>query len=401
MKTLTEALAERRRWAAERASEAVERLDGQERSTARQVELEEALADAQHYDELQRRLADLGDELGPYSEHSGNSLVRDLWNESRSPTSDGARRVAAWRRAHELERRDLGDSQLAAAIPSWVWRTAPTATTSAPFISRFGRSLDKALVISRPTITSPFVAAPQSGMNAAVSDDAVFAGGSVSLPVRTFGRSVLASLQLLEQAPAAALDRVLLPSLVGSVNAIVEQSVLGGDATGGHLTGLANTSGATSKVWTSATPTLAGAIQSGLEPTIRTTATAAGTNERPVVIMHPRRVSWVRERAVVEGIPDVLGPPTDSRFDYSLLGRSVDVVSSPGVATSGEVILVLGSLDALELQVGAPVLTFHPGASPSSTLTERITARRYAAVGSVLPASVGVVSGTGLAAPAT
>jgi hypothetical protein len=406
---LLEAVEVRQRRAAQRANEIAAQLeDGDERNVGRQAELEEALTDLRHYAEVVSALRPIGDQLKVYRRRGQHSFLRDLYRHVEGSDRAATERLGAHRRTEAaagfdlLDTRALGEGTVASQIPTWSFTEIPTSTISAPFLTRFARPLrpGSGLHLTELALSTPPVGGAQPGLGGSIPDAGSVADLDVSAPVRTFASTLLVGQQHLDHGPPESVDEALLPALVGAANAAAELSIFGGDGTDGELTGFANLADTSTASFTTGSPTVA-LFLAALEPLIRTTQAAAGTGARPIICLHPRRLSWLRQRSVAEGLAVVGASRDPARFDASIL-ETVDVVSTPGIPTdlgtgdNEDLVVVVADLAALSLSAGAPSVLVKIG---NAQLQVRLTAVRYVALTSRLPAAVGVLGGTGLVAP--
>jgi hypothetical protein len=209
-------------------------------------------------------------------------------------------------------------------------------------------------------------------------------------PVMTVAEQVTVSQQLLELGHDG-LDQQLLPKLVLALSAGVEDVLLNDNTVGLRTV-------ATSTVaYTDATPTLA-EFWPNLEALVR--KIEIGYGGQPIIAMAPRRLSWIRQQAVAEQINVNFEAPTLPGATCKLLGGPnliADGTIPTNISTNQDVIVVVRDASAVDLWVSEPIVTV--SVAPNSNLQALITARRYCAVAARLPACVGVLSGTGLAAP--
>lgn len=403
--TLNEVLSERRNQAAIRAIHAADALrDGKSNDVVAQADLEVALSDFRNYDSLYRDLRPVVSDLGVYRRDGSASLLNDLRVAKLDNVAAG--RVQAHNRSEQragdgllerqhVERRDLGTF---AVIPQWaVADAAPRSIAASPTMNMLARpmppgSLGGVNIVSLPTAP---VAAMQSALNAAIQENDPVTG-SVSAAMNTHALRIDVSLQLLEQGKKA-IDATLLPAIVEAVDSSIGSS---------FLASLTSLSGATQATYTDATPTLA-EFWAALEPLIRSVQTSRKVGGRPLVVVHPRRLSWLRQKVIAENIAGLdLAEPVTAGATVSVMG-SIDVVADPtvtvanGAGTNEDVVYVLPSADVVDLFLSPPTVTVaEAGASSlSSSLTATVIGRRYVAVASRAAAAVGVLTGTGLTTP--
>jgi HK97 family phage major capsid protein len=404
--SLKELLATRRRLAVDRAQGLAEKVaTGDSRSVAAQTEIEEALADIRHYSSLYADLSDVAGDTGTYNRYSDRSVIADL--RSQSPSAQDRVRASNRQTAVDgrVEVRDLGVGTTIAAVPDWLVAEArPMAIKRAPVLTTFAKPLParSGIDLKLPQFTTEPVAAPQAALNSALVT-ATFADAGIDAPVRTFGAQVSVALQLIEQSPVA-VDRHILPTLSAAVDAAIETSLFTGDGTGGHVVGLLNAATST-ETYTDTTPTLVEAFPK-LEAVVRDVETAGARGGTPIVVMHPRRLSWFRQTAVVEKVNLGWSPPPIAGATVGWFGGDVAVIADSaipttnGTGTNEDVIVVMRSADVLDLYAAAPRVRVNESVAGSSTLSATITVSKMVAFSAArLPAAVGVLTGSGLAAP--
>lgn len=404
--SLTEVVATRRRLAVERAVELADQLDaGDSRSVGAQAQLELALRDLRHYTSLAADLQDVADDTGVYNRHSKRSVVADL--RARSP--EAVARITTSQRAIAAEAgvevRDLGGGTAVAAVPAWlIAESRPMAIAKAPLVTTIAKPLPKVGIELRlPQFTTEPTAGPQAALGSALPS-ATFVDDGFELPVRTFGCQVNIALQLLDQSPLA-VDRHVLPAMVAAVDAAIGESLWTGEGTGGHVVGIIGTTGINVETWTDASPTLVEAFPK-VESLIREVETAGGYGGSPVVVMHNRRLSWFRQAAAAEKVDLGWSPPPFDGATAGWFGGNVAVMADAAIpttlgdSTTEDVICVMRGLDCLDLYVSPPRVRVNESVAVSNTLTATITVSRMVAFSAErLAGAVGVLSGTGLAAP--
>jgi len=227
---------------------------------------------------------------------------------------------------------------------------------------------------------------------------------NIEAPVRTFGCQVDVAIQLIDQSPIA-VDRHIIPAMVAATDAAIEESLWSGDGTGGHAEGLLAADGTNTETYTDTTPTLVECVPK-LEALVREVETAGGYGGSPVVLMHPRRLSWFRQTAVAEKVDLGWSAPPFEGATCGWFGGAVAVVADAaapttlGAGTNEDAVYVMRSLDCVDLYASAPRVRVAEGVNASNTLTATITVSRMVAFSAErLAGAVGILSGTGLAAP--
>ncbi len=385
MTTLAGALIERRRLAAHAAADAAQALDGNARSLSAQAALEVALSDFRGYQALYDQLGPLAEELAAYARRGTASLLSDLANPELPAVRARIREHNRATGAGLLETRDLGAGTTWATIPGWVTTDrGPTAIATAPLLTLLGKPMpEKAgLDLRRVGWTTPPVAVVQSALNAAPAESNPVES-QASLAVKTAVCIADVATQLLEQG-APGLDAQLLPAMSEACDAAIEGAVLAALIAAGTAVAYVDVSPTAAEAW------------DAIERAVRSAQTARKIGGKPMVILHPRRISWLRAAAD--------SAVASAGWDRVMAG--VEVISDPAVSTTAgagteDQVIVLAAPDCLDLLTGPTLVRVSEGGSAtnSGTLTSSITVRRNYAVASRLAAGIAVVSGTGLIAP--
>jgi hypothetical protein len=404
--SLRETLGARRRLAAERAADAAALLDnGGQRSASAQLEVEQALRDLRFYAEAFDALEPMVDDLGNYRRDGGFSLLGDLWA-SRQGNRAASRRIESHAREvrsgalHEQEARAIGGSSVWAQVPRWLLDdSAPLSTAVAPLVKLLAKPLPTGAqgTVNLVSWTTPPVATAQNGLNGALNEPSIvdFTEGP---GVKTFAVRAKLSFQLLEQGRQA-IDSQLIPAMIASLDAKINDSVLNGGGTSGEVLGIRNTSSITTGTYTDATPTVV-ECWPVIEGAIR--GVEVGMGGSPLLVMHPRRLSWLRQRAIVENLAALdFDEPTLPGATCSVLG-SVQVVTDPnipvtlGTGTNEDCVIALRSTASVDMFLGEPRLQI----GDVDEQSVYVQCWRQVAFTSRLPVALAVVGGTGLVAPA-
>ena len=366
------------------------------------AKMEQALDEA---DRAGRLAARVTSEPLTYSEHSEFSFFRDILAADRR-TQNRAAADRLRRHAVEVavERRDLTRTDGAAGEftpPLWlIDRLARPARSNRPFADAIGSlplpaSTD---TIPIPIVTASGATAPQIADNATINQLNP-STSSTSMPVRTVTGQIGASIQLLDQTPAAAFDLVYAGELLDDYDATLETQLWNGTGVNGQLLGILNTVGITSVAYTDATPTVP-----ELTPLVAKVfgqTTAARKRADIVGYMTPTRWAWIagsmdtQNRTIGEanvGTGEMLSW-AGQRWQLSP-GIPVNL----GAGTNQDVVVATRPADHLLLE-GTPQVQIFPGLT-SGTLSVRVRLYRYVAFTAArYPSASGVVSGTGLTAP--
>jgi HK97 family phage major capsid protein len=263
--------------------------------------------------------------------------------------------------------------------------------------------------ISLPKVSTGTSTAEQSTQNSTLSNTDI-ATTSVSASVATLGGIQIMSVQLLEQSPIN-MDEVILQDLTADLAQRIDTFVISNNASGKY--GLLSVSGIQTSTYTSASPTayglyskIADAVQK-----VHTNRYAPATK----IFMHPRR--WAFMLAAVDGQNRPLVVPT-AGGPFNVLGNQEGVVAAGyagtlqglpvyldaniptnlGAGTNEDRIIVVKH-DDIRLYESAPKAeVFRETKADQGSVLVRLY--EYVALHSArYPASIAVISGTGLVTP--
>ncbi len=265
--------------------------------------------------------------------------------------------------------------------------------------------------INIPKVSTGTATAIQTADNSALQETDLV-DTSISAGVKTIAGQQDVSLQALEQSPVN-FDEIIFADLVADLNTKINLQVLSGSNSSGQVQGLLGQSGIGSVVYTDASPTVP-ELYSKLADAVQRVNTGRFLPPDSMV-MHPRRWAWflvaldTQNRPLV--VPDASGPtnavgnmnvPATEGYVGKIMGLNTYVDPglpiTNGAGTNEDVIVVMRSQDLLlfESNIKTRVL---PDVG-SGTLTVRL--QTYAYIGFTAaryPASISVVSGSGLSAP--
>ena len=237
----------------------------------------------------------------------------------------------------------------------------------------------------------------QNGLNGALSEPSIVEA-TTGPAVRTYGTRVKMSIQLLEQGREG-IDSELIPAMTSAVDAAIEADLISADGTAGTVTGITHTSSVSTATYTSTTPTLVTAWPV-IEGAVR--AVESGRGGSPLVLMHQRRLSWLRQRAIVEANPALdLDEPTMAGTTACAAG-TVHIIAEPTIPTTagagtGDLLIVLRDPSVLDCFVGDHRVMM--GDADDDMMVYVNVFRQVVFAAGRLPASIAVVSGSGFAAP--
>jgi HK97 family phage major capsid protein len=264
--------------------------------------------------------------------------------------------------------------------------------------------------INIPKVNTGTAVAPQATQNTAVQNTDMTTG-AISSPVVTIAGAQTVALQLIEQSPIN-IDEVILGDLAAAYAVQLNSQVLAGAGTGGTMTGITVVAGTSAVTYTSASPTVA-LLYSKLAGAIAGIHTARFLPP-DVIIMHPRRWAYLLAASDTAGRPLVTpsaqnpmnalgepGPVASQGYVGSMLGLPVYVdalITTAGGGAGQDIIIVARMADLIlwESQVRAEAFpqTF------ANNMSLLIRLYNYASFqAGRYPASIAIVSGTGLIAP--
>jgi len=295
-------------------------------------------------------------------------------------------------------------TQLAAEL-SRAGRPFADQCTSLP-LPQDGMSIN----ISR--VTTGTSAAAQASENSAVSqtdlDDSL-----ISIDIRTIASGQQVSRQAIER--GTGIDTLIAADMMGAVATVLEDQVLNGSGSSGNLLGLSNISGINAVTYTDGSPSgseLFSKIVDGIQQI--NSNRFAGAD---LIVMHPRRLAFLQ--AAVDGNGRPLVVPTQNVpqnamgtgpvAGYGVTGASIaglPVVTSGKVTTSGgsggneDVIFIVRRADMLLFEDNTQPVMVRMDQTAGLNLTVTLVAYQYACfIGGRYPASVSMLSGTGLVSP--
>jgi len=264
--------------------------------------------------------------------------------------------------------------------------------------------------INIPKVATGTATAVQTADNAAVQETDL-SDAAISVPVRTIAGQQDLAIQLIDQSPLN-FDEIVLADLAADYATKLDVQVLNGSGSSGQATGILNTGSITSVTYTDASPTvpeaypkIADAVQQ-----IHTTRFLPPS----VIVMHPRRWAWFLAALDASNRPLVVPAGTaynpvgtlDGVDSQRIVGQlhGLPVVTDPNIptnlggGTNEDRVFVLRAQDLYlwESDVRSRVLP----EVLSGNLTVRLQVYGYFAFTAArYPASIAVLSGTGLAAP--
>jgi HK97 family phage major capsid protein len=271
---------------------------------------------------------------------------------------------------------------------------------------------DAGMTINISRVTTGSSAAAQASENAAVSetdiDDTL-----LTADVRTIAAGQQVSRQAVER--GTGIDALIAADMMGAVATVLEDQVLNGSGSSGNMLGLSNISGINSVTYTDASPTAAECYSKVVDGIQQINSNRfAGAD---LICMHPRRLAWFQAETDSSGRPLVVptqNVPQNALGTGPVAGYGVTGASIAGlpVVTSGKISTAAGSggnEDVIFIVRRGDMLLFEDAGQPAMVrmdqtaglnLTVTLVAYQYACfIGGRYPASVSMISGTGLVAP--
>ena len=349
-------------------------------------------------------------------ENRSVSFFQDLYNSQYNGDIDASDRIRRHRQEMDIEHRDGSTANYAGlVVPQYLTElAAELARAGRPFADQC-TSLplpDAGMTINVSRVTTGSSAAMQASENAAVSetdiDDTL-----LTADVRTIASGQQVSRQAVER--GTGIDALIAADMMGAVATVLEDQVLNGSGSSGNMLGLSNISGINSVTYTDGSPTgaeLYSKIVDGIQQI--NSNRFAGAD---LIVMHPRRLAFLQAETDSSGRPLVVptqNVPQNALGTGPVAGYGVTGASIAGlpVVTSGKISTGAGSggnEDVIFIVRRGDMLLFEDAGQPAMVrmdqtsglnLTITLIAYQYACfIGGRYPASVSMISGTGLVAP--
>tara|TARA_Y100000593_G_scaffold58526_1_gene108752 strand:- start:12094 stop:13446 length:1353 start_codon:yes stop_codon:yes gene_type:complete len=349
-------------------------------------------------------------------ENRSVSFFQDLYNSQYNGDIDASDRIRRHRQEMAVEHRDGTTANYAGlVVPQYLTElAAELARAGRPFADQC-TSLplpDSGLTINISRVTTGSSAAAQASENAAVSetdiDDTL-----LTADVRTIAAGQQVSRQAVER--GTGIDALIAADMMGAVATVLEDQVLNGSGSSGNMLGLSNISGINSVTYTDGSPTAAECYSKVVDGIQQINSNRfAGAD---LIVMHPRRLAWFQAETDSSGRPLVVptqNVPQNALGTGPVAGYGVTGASIAGlpVVTSGKISTGAGSggnEDVIFIVRRGDMLLFEDAGQPAMVrmdqtaglnLTVTLVAYQYACfIGGRYPASVSMISGTGLVAP--
>ncbi len=268
--------------------------------------------------------------------------------------------------------------------------------------------------INIPKASTGTTVAVQSTQNSLLSQSDM-ATSALSSPITTIAGKQVVSVQLMQQS-GVPIDKILLNDLAADYGKQLDTQVLSGAGTGGQFTGILNVPGINQIVYTQATPTVVGV--GGYYATVNKAISAISTARflpPDVIVMHPRRWSWLA--ASFDGQNRPLVSPSGNAFNQIAEAGTVaaqgpvgqvaglpvyldpNLPTNLGVGTNQDPTLIMRSEDLYLWE--SPIFAEAFDAPYADSLGILLRLHAFSSFqGARYPASIAVVNGSGSVPPA-
>jgi HK97 family phage major capsid protein len=356
------------------------------------------------------------DEPLTYSETRSDSFFSDLYHSQVYGDLEATDRLRRHREEMAVEHRDGTTANYAGlVVPQYLTQlAAELARAGRPFADQCtGLPLPAdGLTVNISRVTTGSSAAVQAAENDAVSetdiDDTL-----LTVDVRTIAAGQQLSRQAIER--GTGIDALVAADMMGAMATTLDNQLLNGSGSSGQLLGLTNVGGTNGVTYTDASPTAAelySKIVDGIQQV--NSNRYAGAD---LIVMHPRRLAFMQ--AGVDSSNRPLVVPTQNVpqnamgvgpiAGYGNTGASIaglpvvtdaNVVTNAGAGTNEDEIYIVRRADMLLFEdAGSPAMV-RMDQTAGLNLTVTMVAYQYACfVAGRYPASISVISGTGLVTP--
>ena len=352
-----------------------------------------------------------------YSEHNRSvSFFADLYNMQYNNDIDASDRIRRHRQEMDIEHRDGTTANYAGlVVPQYLTQlAAELARAGRPFADQCTSIPlpDDGMTINISRVTTGSSAAAQAAENNAVAEQDID-DTLLTVDVRTIASGQQISRQAIDR--GTGIDTLIAADMMGAVATVLEDQVLNGSGSSGNLLGLSNISGINSVTYTDGSPTGAELYKKIVDGIQQINSNRfAGAD---LIVMHPRRLAFLQSETDGNGRPLVVptqNVPQNAMGTGPVAGYGVTGASVAGlpVVTSGKISTAAGSggnEDVIFIVRRADMLLFEDNTQPvmvrmdqtaGLNLTVTLVAYQYACfIGGRYPASVSMLSGTGLVSP--
>ena len=351
-----------------------------------------------------------------YSEERSHSFFSDMYHSQVYGDIDATERLRRHREEMAVEHRDGTTANFAGlVVPQFLTNlAAELARAGRPFADQC-TSLPlpaDGMTINVSRVTTGSSAAVQAAENDAVSetdiDDTLLTAN-----VRTIAAGQQLSRQAIER--GTGIDALIAADMVGAMATTLDNQLLNGSGSSGQLLGLKNVSGINAVTYTDGSPTAAELYSKIVDAIQKVNSNRfAGAD---LIVMHPRRLAFMQ--AGVDGSGRPLVVPTQNVpqnamgvgpiAGYGVTGASIaglpvvtdaNIQTDAGSGNNEDNIFVVRRADMLLFEdAGAPALV-RMDEQAGLNLTVTMIAYGYCCfIPGRYPASISMISGTGLVAP--
>ena len=347
---------------------------------------------------------------------SDRSFFSDIYHAQMYGDIAATDRLRSHRAETGLENRDGTTGSFAGlVVPQYLtdW-AADLARAGRPFADQCTQLPlgDNGMTLNISRVTTGATAAVQAAENDAVSqtdiDDTL-----LTIDVRTIASGQQLSRQAIER--GTGVDALVVADMLGAVNTKLDNQLLNGTGSSGQMLGLTSISGTNGVTYTDASPTgaeLYSKIVDGIQQV--NSNRYAGAD---LIVMHPRRLAFLQASVDSSNRPLVVpsqNVPSNAMgvgpvAGYGNVGASIagvavvsdaNVTTAAGAGTNEDEIYIVRRADMLLFEdPGSPAMV-RMDQTAGLNLTVTMVSYQYAAfAGGRYPASVSVISGTGLVTP--
>jgi hypothetical protein len=358
-------------------------VDRRGNSVTANARWEEAASDLAHYVQLRDALE--GDASHVYRDGGPVSFFADAVNATRSDK-------AAYARLAEVRGMAAYGGLV---VPKFLGdRIASSGHSLKPVADYLGETLPNTgvtVTVSRVSTPSTAAVQPVEGDPIAPSNPA---STELAIPITTVAATATMTMQLVERSDTAALDRMYAVEILGGCDAELERNLVNGSGSAGEATGLLNTVSAGSYTMVATT------ADGQLDAIARTSAAvqeAVGASP-DTLILAPRRWRWLLANSTK---PQCFTVDTStSPVAGTILGlNAITTAAMPltlGTSTDEDRIIICRSQDVYAGLAPVTLEVRTQAANLAQNVTALAVVKRYYAVGAIRPASVMILSGTGL-----
>lgn len=349
-------------------------------------------------------------------ERSSRSFFQDMYMSQAYGDIEATERLRSHRNEMAIEQRDGTTAAFSGlVVPQYLTSlAAQLARSGRPFADQCTQlplgSSGMSINISR--VTTGATAAVQAAENDAVSetdiDDTL-----LTIDVRTIASGQQISRQAIER--GTGVDTLIAADMQGALATELDNQIINGSGSSGQLLGLKNVSGINAVTYTDGSPTAAELYSKLVDAIQRVNSNRfAGAD---LIVMHPRRLAFLQAGVDGSGRPLVLptmNVPQNAQgigpiAGYGNTGGSIagvpvvtdaNIQTDAGSGNNEDNIFVVRRADMLLFEdPGTPAMV-RMDQTAGLNLTVTMVAYQYAAFAAGrYPASVSMISGTGLVAP--